>query len=198
MVIKRASRYFQYAPDPLIAISAATVRFERLTIQMNTMQAVAHHLQIYAHGLIGPERDAFARSAYNRYYYACFLSLRAAFAEMNTQWKNAPHRSYPEILSRSIAQKLHAERRKANKNRDYELLNLIFTAHRAIPEISKIIKEAYATRIVADYEPDILVDFKGGDRFSLNEVQITNAHEWYQRVSILTESLLAAWRQINA
>ena len=162
------------------------------------MQQVAHHLQVQAHGLFGPERDAFARSAYNRYYYGCFLSLRATFAVMNPQWAKNPHKSYPELLNGTISRKLKQERTLASKRDDADLVRIIDTALRAIPELSKIMTEANAARVVADYEPSIPVDFAGGARFSLNQIDIGRAHEWHRKIEILTVHLQSAWRQINA
>ena len=162
------------------------------------MQSVAHHLQMHAHNNVGPERDAFARSAYNRYYYACFLSLRSAFSEINPDWARTPHKSYPEILGGSIQRRLKDERRRAQKADDLRLVSLIEGALRAIPELCKIIKEANAARVTADYEPSIQVVFNQADRFSLNGVEVSRAHEWHNRVTTLIASLLDAWRQFNA
>lgn len=162
------------------------------------MQQVAHHLQMHAHALGGLERDAFARSAYNRYYYGCFLSLRATFAEMNPQWAKNPHKSYPELLNGTISRKLKNERKRATKNGDAELVRIIDAALRGIPEISKIMTEANAARVVADYEPSIAVDFTDGARFSLNQIEIGRAHDWHRRIEILSANLRSAWRQVNA
>ena len=96
------------------------------------MQEVAHHLQIHAHGLAGPQKDAFARSAYNRYYYGCFLSLRSTFAEMNSQWEKTPHKSYPDLLNGTISKKLKSERARASRNGDGDLERLIESALRGI------------------------------------------------------------------
>jgi hypothetical protein len=161
------------------------------------MQQVAHHLQIHAHGLVGPERDAFARSAYNRYYYGCFLSLRATFTEMNPQWARNPHKSYPELLNGTISRRLKQERTSASKRGDADLVRIIDTALRAIPEISKIMTEANAARVVADYEPSIAVDFTDNARFSLNHINIGRAHEWHRKIEILSVNLQSAWKQIN-
>jgi hypothetical protein len=161
------------------------------------MQEVAHHLQVHAHALAGPQKDAFARSAYNRYYYGCFLALRTTFAEMNPQWEKNPHKSYPELLNGTIARRLKSERTRARKNGDTELESLLGTALRGIPELSKIMTEANAARIIADYEPGILVDFTNGPRFSLNQVDIGRAHEWLKKIEFFSTSLRSAWRQIN-
>lgn len=162
------------------------------------MQEVAHHLQKTAHAMTGVERDAFARSAYNRYYYACFLELRAAFKEMSEEWGGAKHKSFPEILKSSISKKLKYGRKSANRVGDVELVRRVDQALRACSELSSIVERANGARIVADYNPEIGVGFNGSARFSLNGVEITEAHQWYGRVSILTSQILSTWRQVNA
>ena len=62
----------------------------KFKLVMIAMQEVAHYLQIEALKQLAQHKDAFARSAYNRYYYACFLALRDAFAKMNSQWWSGP------------------------------------------------------------------------------------------------------------
>ncbi len=164
------------------------------------MQEVAHHLQIHAHthGLAGAGKDAFARSAYNRYYYGCFLALRTTLAEMDPKWAKIAHKSYPDVLSGAIANSLKGELKRSRKNGDMELEKLLESALRSTQELSKIMMEANAVRIVADYKPSIAVDFTNGKRFSLNEIEIDRAHRWHGRISALTGSLRSAWRQVNA
>jgi hypothetical protein len=84
------------------------------------MQEVALHLQVMANARQGPDRDAFARSAYNRYYYACFLEIRATLKEMSLGWSKAPHNSYPDILT-AIAKDFRAERERAFRLGDGDL-----------------------------------------------------------------------------
>lgn len=161
------------------------------------MQEVAHHLQVHAHGISGSEKDAFARSAYNRYYYACFLLLRQSFAEMSANWSQMPHRSYPDVLGGAIKKRLSAERKIAKKSEDRDLEKKIDSALRAVPELRNIMIEANAVRVVADYEPGTLVQFASGQRFSLNSIEISRAHEWYSKVGTLVGIILSAWRQFN-
>jgi len=161
------------------------------------MQEVAHHLQKQAPAMAGCERDAFARSAYNRYYYACYLVIRTAFGEMSEEWGRAAHKSFPEILRSSICKKLKSGRKSANRVGDNELVQQIDRAIRASYELSSIIQKANGARIVADYNPDIAVGFSGSNRFSLNGVEITHAHEWCGRAKVLTNQILQAWRQVN-
>ena len=72
------------------------------------MQEVGHHLQVHANTLPPhTARDAFARSAYNRYYYGCFLLLRSELGQMNSKWWKANHKDYPSILENSIKKGTH-------------------------------------------------------------------------------------------
>lgn len=89
-----------------------------LRLSEAVMQEVAHYLQMKAHATTGPERDLFARSAYNRYYYACFLEMRSAVTEMRPEWARSPHKSYPELLSGSVTKTLKTERKKAQRIED--------------------------------------------------------------------------------
>lgn len=165
---------------------------------MADVQEVAHHLQIKAHTMTGGERDAFARSAYNRYYYACYLEIRAVFREMSVDWGRAAHKSFPGILRSSISKNLKSGRKAANRVGDTELERRIDQALRGCAELALIIEKANGARIIADYSPDISVGFNGSARFSLNGIEITEAHEWYGRVRVLANQILSAWRQVNA
>lgn len=148
--------------------------------------------------MTGVERDIFARSAYNRYYYACYLEIRAAFKEMSKDWGRAAHKSFPEILRSSISKNLKSGRKTATRVGDVELKRRLDQAIRACVELATIIERANGARIIADYSPEILVGFNGSARFSLNGVEITEAHQWHGRVRVLTSQILSAWRQVNA
>ena len=68
---------------------------------MNNMHGVGHHLQVTAWKKTpqDPDRDAYARSAFNRYYYGVFLTVRDMFRKMGLHWEEMRHASYPEALS---------------------------------------------------------------------------------------------------
>ncbi len=71
-----------------------------------------------------------------------------------------------------------AERQRASKSGDKDLMNEIDQACRSIAELQKIITKANSTRVVADYEPEEKVDFAAVDRFSLRSINVTEAHGW--------------------
>ena len=163
------------------------------------MQEVGHHLQVHANTLpTCTVRDAFARSAYNRYYYGCFLLLRSELEQMNSKWRKANHKDYPSILENSIKKELTTELKKAQKRNDIDLVNKIRRAKHALSELAKLMTQAYAVRLVADYQPQVEVNFVNADRFSLSNIDITTAHNWQPNVSTLIRNLRIAWNQINA
>jgi len=162
-----------------------------------SMQRVAYHLQTKAIGASEAERDAFARSAYNRYYYSVFLRCRKMMHEMNTQWSSLPHASYPEVLNGKIDKFFNSELKRARKQEDGQMQKEIESTRRAVKALVKIITNANAGRVVADYEPDQPVDFTSADRFSLNSIEVTEAHAWAGQVNILCNTVATTWKKIN-
>lgn len=161
------------------------------------MQVVGHHLQVEAIKKAGSERELFARSAFNRYYYAVFLSVRSMCADFNPDWAKQPHKNYPDLLKGKIAKALKQANRRANRNSDYELVPKLDSGIRATDALASLIGRAYAIRIVADYQTSEYVDFASATRFSLRRIDITEAHAWMDQVRIFTTSIREAWRQAN-
>jgi hypothetical protein len=164
------------------------------------MQVVGHHLQTFVQKTIDKselDRDLFARSAYNRYYYACVFIIREALTEIDNVWKRTPHKSYSEIFNGTITKRLKKEKMRAKKIEDTDLEKRIDEALRSIHEIVKIIEISQSIRGVADYEPNVKISFDNQNRFSLNEIDITKAHHWEPHLRILLVKLMTVWRQFN-
>lgn len=163
------------------------------------MHKVAHHLQTVAIDRDESDRDIFARSAYNRYYYAVFLAVRDMLSEMDSKWSHLAHKNYPEVLTgESIMKQFQKEKKRAEKNSDYALNEKLDKAIRAVKALSSLMSKAYVVRVVADYEPSEAVNFISGERFSLKSVDITEAHSWNNKAEIWIKDIQQAWRQINA
>lgn len=161
------------------------------------MQSVAHHLQIEAMAQPDEQKDVFARSAYNRYYYAVFLSARSMVSELDPKWLRLPHADYPKVLlGKNISTRLKVEALRANKNGDFELQKRLDDAVRACAALASLITKANAARKVADYEPDKLVEFTTSGRFSLNSITVTDAHNWLAAVDNYTNVIKDGWKQI--
>lgn len=163
------------------------------------MEIVAHHLQVTALARgDAAERDLFGRSSYNRYYYATFLCVREVLAQLRPEWGELPHAAYPEVLVGTVSKVLSAGRSRALKLQDKELVQQCSRAIVAAKELSNLMKASSVTRKVADYNPEIPVNFAHVDRFSLNNVDVTEAHQWPQRAKAWAMEIGAAWRQLHA
>lgn len=161
------------------------------------MHEVGHHLQIEAIKKKGPEKDLFARSAYNRYYYSIFLMAREMLLILNPDHGHLAHQDYPAILSGSIVKSLKKDRSSAQKNSDYALLNKIESAISASKNFSELMQRAYATRVVADYQPHEKICFTDNERFYLKGMSITEAHSWLSRATLWRDTIIDAWSQVH-
>lgn len=157
---------------------------------------VGHHLQKFAVSTTPADRDAFARSAFNRYYYGAFLNVRALLGSLDPAWSSLSHSSYPEILQGKVRKRLNRARDRARRNGDNTLVNRIDSAKRASAELAKIMSIAYGIRVVADYEPDEAVNFEDASRFSLRSVDVSAAHQWQVDTSLLCVEVSRVWDEI--
>lgn len=140
----------------------------------------------------------FARSAFNRYYYGAFLLVRDMLSQMDPGWARNAHKSYPELLKGAISKDLKTAMKRANRVGDYDLAKKINVGLWGASALAKLMEKAYAARVTADYESAIPVKFSNSSRFSLNSIDITDAHGWDEQVRAFTHSILDAWKQSNA
>lgn len=161
------------------------------------IHAVGHHLQKEAMKPASQERDAFARSAFNRYYYSAFLNIREMLGDLDSSWSSMTHKSYPEVLQGQVKRRFNQARSRAVRNDDTVLVDRIDAAKRAIDELTKTMRTAYGIRVVADYEPLEEVEFDPKHRFSLRSVGITDAHQWESNTRILCQNVRNTWNEIH-
>ncbi len=70
------------------------------------MQIVGDELQRLALAERDPINfDLLGRSAFNRYYYATFLTTRKTLAMMQSNWKGTPHAEIPNLLKTNLKKK---------------------------------------------------------------------------------------------
>ena len=137
--------------------------------------------------------DAYARSAFNRYYYSTFLEARKMLCAIDVAWERTAHKSYPDHLKGKMLQKLKKKARILRNTDDYSAADILDAACHGLPELAKIMEEAYNLRVVADYEPDIKVNFDDRRNFSLNNISIEAAKSWTNRASRIRGQVLKAW-----
>jgi hypothetical protein len=161
------------------------------------METVAEFLTASVAGRKAPdEKDQFGRSAFNRYYYASFLLVRESLVEMHDAWKSLAHKAFPEVLEGQIIDRLKGGKRSAIKAGDKELTRICSVAIDAAKDLASLMKEGYAVRIVADYDPSSRIAFSGNSDFSLNSITISQAKRWAPKARILSGQVVQAWRQL--
>lgn len=163
------------------------------------MEIVASHLTAKTLELLGkPGADLFGRSSFNRFYYSAYLDVRR---ELVAMFPDAPtmHAVMPDYLSGEIVRKLKRIREGAKRVGDHELMQLCSRAIHAAQGLSEMLKAAYKTRVVADYMPNVSVDFTDLDGdFSLDDIRISVAKSWPNRARGFIASIRWAMRSGNA
>lgn len=167
-------------------------------IQNENMHRVALHLQKQAMEAPADQKDAFARSAYNRFYYSVFLQSREMMKQLDSKWSTLPHADYPKVLNGKVLRTFKLERRRAEKNRDRDLIKSIDQAMFSIERLRDIILAANVTRVVADYEPEEAIVFTAADNYSLSNIDVSDARGWTTQTAAHCRTILRAWNQFNA
>jgi len=164
------------------------------------MEIVAQHLQHEAVvRTLSVERDLFGRSAFNRYYYATFLEVKASLAKLRPQWAGElAHASVPEVLRGKVKKELSRGRNTAQKMNDIAVVALCQKALSATESLAKIMDEGRATRVAADYHPEIPIVFVAVSDFRLNTVGVQTAQTWPHKARILLVAISSAWKQVHA
>ena len=164
------------------------------------MQTVAHHLQIEALKLApasAADADSYARSAFNRYYYATFLCVRKTLVDIDDKYtKSLNHKGIPELLRGTVHKRIKAIQRKADRLGDVALVKDCRQASSQNLTFATIVEKAYAICVVADYTPAAEVDFRS-DRFTLSGVAVTEAHDWLSKAELWASLVLNVIRQEN-
>jgi hypothetical protein len=136
------------------------------------------------------EADPFGRSAFNRYYYATYLSIRELLRELNPDWGHVSHKDIPTLLEGKVVNPI---KRAARRQRD---MAAIHGAYAAAAEIANVLRTAYAVRIVADYEPEDAIIFHDGT-FTLSNHGVGEAASWVGRVAAPKQKLRRLYRELG-
>lgn len=164
-----------------------------------TMKTVARHLQEEAIRRTNnhDERDTFGRSAFNRYYYATFLNVKNALGSFKSDWNTIGHSKVPEVLRGKVNRELTAGRSRALKTNDHDTVAACSRAVTAANQLADLMEAAYATRVAADYQPEIKIDFSNLYDFELNTVHVKRASEWPDKAGGLIRTITLAWKQLH-
>lgn len=163
------------------------------------MEAVARHLRDRAIALgvaSDVEADSFGRSAFNRYYYAAYLAVRHILEPVIPDLPRQ-HSTLPEFLRTTVRKQLGKRRERASRAGDHPAAKASKDAKQAVLNLAEILVAGYGSRVMADYHPEIPVDF-GCQDFKLNEVRCTVAQGWPPKAKHFANIIAAAMRQTDA
>lgn len=124
--------------------------------------------------------DAYARTALNRYYYASFLLTREFLNSVDSKYREAAHANIPDLIDEKLKKILIKDmnNRITNKKITQQEGKYLQTTIRSLTkQISETMSEGYRTRIVADYQPEIEINFFNNG-FKLNELSYHQAKNW--------------------
>jgi uncharacterized protein (UPF0332 family) len=163
------------------------------------MSAVADHLSQVAKSRKADEADAFGRAAFNRYYYAVFLSSRDLLMQVERSWSQTPHKNIPDLLEEALVNRVRDSLKKDKKHyglvKEGRAKSLLNQAIAATGEIAGILRTAYDVRITADYKPEEKVIFEP-PTFRLATHTEAEAKQWLTRIDRNKGIILSVAKEI--
>ena len=166
---------------------------------MSFLPSVADHLSKAARTSGGDEADAFGRSAFNRYYYAAFLSTRELLVTIERSWKGVPHSNIPALLENDLRTRFQRAMKPLQAKHlisEGKAKSLISQVGSAGGEMASILRTAYAVRVTADYMPEEKVIFEPAT-FRLATHTEAEARNWLQRIDRSKGVVLSAAREVG-
>ena len=171
------------------------------------MERVGAQLKHWAiDGCPDAAKDVFGRSAYNRYYYAAFLTTKDMLATLGKLcgkkgWGKTPHKAIPDCLQGCVSKKFKKQLKVSIKT---TLLNQEEGAKSSeqfqsnINALADLMKSSYEVRIVADYEPEIRIVWGDDGRSpSLNGYGLSSARDWHKKARIYCKEISRSWKEVG-
>ncbi len=129
------------------------------------------------------EIDLFARSAFNRFYYAAFLATRETLRKLDDRWREPNHKDVPAILRGRVVDRV-TEELKRQSDAGIPLLpglpQLTHEIHAATDALAQLLKQAYSVRRTADYKPEARA-LRSAGMIMLDQVKLSQAEHWPRR-----------------
>lgn len=151
------------------------------------MITVANHLRDHACALAdAAEVDLFGRSAFNRFYYACYWAIRTNLPDMVSDWTKMGHKALPDCLKSSVQKetlKALERQRKSKMISDEDFGRLQPRITRSIAEIARLLEQGYSVRCTADYNPEFKAT-KTGHSLILEGTKLSTFESSYRDIAI--------------
>lgn len=160
------------------------------------MLAVADHLEAHCWNTKDEqERDQFARSAFNRYYYAVYLTIRDALTQIDPAWDEPSHSQVPRLLRETVVKRINSRRKKVAMQ-GQQAQKLAGQGCTAAKALAQLVDECYTIRVVADYDPNQLVMF-GNSVITLAGVKASSARQWCKDAKTRSTVLVNAAKKLG-
>lgn len=167
---------------------------------MVELEKVADELSKHAATLKNlDDADAFGRSAFNRYYYATYLTVRDMLGQINSKWAKVPHKNIPKTLEDDLVKLFRDNGRKQVLGKvlpESQLRSYLSQTNAAAGEIASTLTSAYMVRVTADYEPDHKIEFID-EKISLASHTLDEAKNWKRRVEAKKGILIKVAKELG-
>lgn len=145
------------------------------------------------------DKDLFGRSAFNRYYYAAFLTIRRLFSEVDDNLNEPPHGQIPELLTVTLHRKfkriINKQERDGFMTTD-QAQELRSSVHQALQSLADLMRYAYSIRKVADYQPETKIELSNG-LIEIAGCESSVARSWCDEVEVKVNQVCDIWRQLG-
>ena len=144
-------------------------------------------------------QNLFGRSAFNRYYYSAYWITRGMITIIAGEWNKHSHEDIPNMLNGNTKNKIDREIQRAVEQKTIEQgysNDLHERAHRRLEDLADLMREAYAVRIVADYQPENLIEISDAD-LMLENCTLASANGWEARANYCCDDILSVWEEIG-
>lgn len=164
------------------------------------MKLVGEHLsQIATARADAREADLFGRSAFNRYYYASFLTVRETLKQIDTKWAEPSHAEIPDLLRGQVLKHIKKQARLLEDSHQLshsQAQSIINIAINATAALADLLTKAREVRRVADYEPEIPVT-KVGTVMRLADQTLDTAKGWPVRAEQQSGIILRTYAELG-
>ncbi len=157
------------------------------------MNRVAKHLEMHSIGLKDAvDIDLFGRSAFNRFYYSAYWTVRDSLSPIRPSISKQPHKNMPIYLKNSFKNYLLKkctvlESKKIIKPSESKRIQSIIRSQ--LMSISSSLENAYYVRCIADYyleEKAILI----GNKIRLGGMSSSDVSSIDTKVKSATDTLV--------
>jgi len=172
---------------------------------MTALHQVADHLVKQANATFKKGQvhqslaDAYGRTAFNRYYYACFLNIREFVSSIDSSWSKVNHAGVPELLRGSVHKKIESELKKSERvgdltSREYQSKKSILLS--SLDNMASTMSLAYTIRGIVDYEPEVEMVFEKNS-FIINKMPVSSAKGWLQTINSEKSKVSKIMREVG-